>query len=392
MISQKERKLQKILYLLTKSDVGGAQKYVRDLAANLDPNSFESKILYGGKDVRWLGNAIRPWFFFANDWLAIIELVRVFRREQPAIIHLNSSKAGVVVTIAAALYKLSLRFLPRTYYVLLPRVVFTAHGWVFQPGNDLSRGARFAYRLLHRFAALFQDTIITVSEYDRTLALRYKIAPASKLVTIHNGIDPNAISFLSKEEARKEIQKRLKTYDLGLMTSNPWVGSLGRLTKEKNYKTFIEAAREVPNAYFFVIGDGPEQKDLRLKTYDLGLIERVFFVPPHGDDAILLKAFDVFTLSSIKEGLPYSLLEALSAGVKVVVTDAGGMSEAIRHCPGTSIVPIHNAQALAAEIQNTLNQKTKTIPCIPFPLDAMVTKTAMLYISVCHSRESGNLG
>ena len=71
----------KILYIITKSDIGGAQKYVSDLLQNLDQSQFEAKILYGGKNIEWLSNKVWPWALFLNDWLAIFELAKVFKKE-----------------------------------------------------------------------------------------------------------------------------------------------------------------------------------------------------------------------------------------------------------------------------------------------------------------------
>ena len=72
----------KILYIITKSDIGGAQKYVADLADNLDRDNFEAKILYGGKHLRWLIRDAKPWFLFLSDWLAILELVKIYAKER----------------------------------------------------------------------------------------------------------------------------------------------------------------------------------------------------------------------------------------------------------------------------------------------------------------------
>src|SRR3989344_2621264 len=94
----------KILYIITKSDVGGAQKYVHDLAENINKNLFETKIIYGGKDLKWLSNKVRPLGFFLNDILAIFEISNYLKKEQPDAIHLNSSKAGVLGAIASQLY------------------------------------------------------------------------------------------------------------------------------------------------------------------------------------------------------------------------------------------------------------------------------------------------
>lgn len=345
----------RVLYIITKSDTGGAQKYVRDLATNLDKNKFEAKILYGGTDLKWLSNKIKPHSLFLNDWLATFELFKTFRREQPNIIHLNSSKAGVLGSIAAWFYKLSLKLFPIPYS-LFPRIVFTSHGWVFNPTNYISKPARWFYILLHKFAGVFQNKIINVSEYDRKIALKYKIAPSYKLVTIHNGIDPN-ITFLSREEARKEIIARLEIRDSRLDIAHPWVGSIGRLTPEKNYETLIKTAALMRGSYFLVIGSGSEHQKLKILIANYKLQDIFFIIPPSGEDAILLKAFDVFTLPSIKEGLPYTLLEAMSAGLAIAATPAGGITEAIIHEQTGLISPIKNPEVLAGNIKKLLNEK-----------------------------------
>lgn len=311
----------KVLYLITKDDVGGAQKYVHDLAASLNPEQFEVTIVTGGRGgVRWLTNAFRPHFLFINDLVAIGEVFFLLGRERPDVLHLNSSKAGVIGSCAAFFYNLACRLTRGSG----ARVVFTAHGWVFNPDNDLSPFRRAFYRVLHRLAARFQDVIINVSEYDRALAVRHRIASAHKLVTIYNGIVHP--SFLSRADARRAIAK-IANYRLPITAS--WIGTIGRLVKEKDHATLIEAARHVPNAYFFVIGDGYEKQKLQLLITNYQLQNRFFLLGNIALATPYLKAFDIFTLSSIKEGLPYTMVEAMAAELPLVVTRVGGMKEIV---------------------------------------------------------------
>lgn len=382
----------KILYIITKSDIGGAQKYVADLANNLNNDKFDVKILYGGKDLRSLSNKVRPWLLFLNDWSAIFELVGTFRMEKPDIIHLNSSKAGILGSLAAFIYNLTAQSSLSTGRAggqakLKAKVVFTAHGWVFNPTNDLPAVIRWFYILLHKFAAIFQDKIICVSEYDYNLALSHGIAPKEKLATIHNGIDPK-MEFLDKDTAKKELIKKLSIINYQLSITKPWIGSIGRLVKEKDYSTLIQAATLVPDAYFFIIGGGYELKNLQLATYNLKLQKRIFFVQPTGDDAKYLKAFDIFTMSSIKEGLPYILLEAMAAGLPIVVTEAGGIPEIIKnHKNGLMVTqknPKQLAQAIAGLLANPpiaeeLGKSAKSAVAEHFSAVKMVEKTENTY-------------
>lgn len=371
----------KILYIITKSDVGGAQKYVNDLANNLDKNRFEAKVIYGGRDIKWLSNETWPWALFLNDWLAVLEIKKLLEREQPDVMHLNSSKAGVIGALAARLAKGN------------PRVVFTAHGWVFNPTNAISWPVRRFYILLHKFAALSQDKIICVSEYDYNLALQYKIAPKEKLITIHNGIGQN-LKFLSKEKAREEILKKLEVINNKLQAEKPWVGSIGRLVKEKNYETFIQAAARMKkqkdgSPVFVLIGEGPELEKLKVKSENLKVSDKFFFISPSGDDARYLKAFDVFVMSSIKEGLPYILLEAMAAGLPIVVTEAGGIPEMIKNHENGLMVAQKNPEQLAAAIQGILENKSVAKELAEqarkaveekFSLEKMITETAEIYL------------
>ena len=373
----------KILYIITKDGIGGAQKYIGDLTENLDKKLFETKLLRGGKEIKWLSNKTCPYFLFFNDWLAIAELIKIYKKEQPAIIHLNSSKAGVIGSIAAKIYNVKCQM----SNVKCPKIIFTAHGWVFNPTNTLPFFTRWFYIMLHKFSAVFQDKIICVSEYDHKLALQYKIAPEYKLTTIHNGISPD-IKFLDKQTARKEIIKKLSTFDFRLSTNTPWIGSIGRLVKEKNYETFIKTAALISDAIFFIIGNGPESKNLQLTTYNLQLQGRFFIIDPTGNDARYLKAFDVFVMSSIKEGLPYILLEAMAAELPIVVTETGGIPEIIKNHENGLMVSQKNPEMLAKAVQglikngniaNELKTTAKKIVKEKFNLEQMIKKTELVY-------------
>jgi len=349
----------KILFLVTKQDVGGAQKYVADLAKHLDPKLFTAKVLTGGnRGLRFLSNSFHPYFLFLNDWAALIEIFFTLRQEQPDVLHLNSSKAGVIGAFAAHLYNL---FTPAGVKKI--KTVFTAHGWVFNPENDLSYARLAFYRFLHRLAGKYQDVIINVSDYDRKLALKHNIAPAEKLVTIYNGIDHKNLKFLDKKTARKALLTQITNQPTGQLTNAVWIGSIGRLVREKNYPDLIAAAvaMQKPNHYFFIIGTGPEKTRLEKLIRRAKLEDRFFILTGFSPAAPYLKAFDVFTLSSIKEGLPYTMLEAMAAGVPIVTTRVGGMTEIIDPPEGRRkgiAMPPQEPEELARAIVHFLENKT----------------------------------
>ncbi|MDO8467164.1 MAG: glycosyltransferase [bacterium] len=369
----------KVLYLITKEDVGGAQKYVQDLADNLNKDKFEVRVVTGGKKgIFFLSNSFWPHLLFINDWLAIAELFFFFKKEKPDVVHLNSSKAGVVGAIAAKLSG-------------VPKVVFTAHGWVFNPDNSLGYLKRKLFTLIHRMAARYQDVIINVSEYDRSLAIQNKIAPLNKLVTIYNGLDWENLKFFDKKTSRKALTTlaglNLSTHQL---TNSIWVGSIGRLVIEKSYRDFVDAAALVKNenVQFFIIGDGPLKDRLLSRIKKLGLENKFYIVNGVAPAAPYMKAFDIFLLSSIKEGLPYTLLEAMAAGLPVITTRVGGMTE-IATDRGLVMQPNMPGELARAiehlinnkEVAEQLAQKGNTFLKESLNLELMVAATEKIYLN-----------
>ena len=368
--------MKKVLFVVTKDDVGGAQKYVQELASHLDAKKFTVKILAGGKGgLRFLSNSLKPYLLFMNDLLALGELIFVFRRERPDIVHLNSSKAGVIGAIAAKLAG-------------APRVIFTAHGWVFNPDNNLSWIRREFYTALHKIAARFQDKIISVSKYDNDLAAARRIASPEKLHSVYNGIDYANLDFLDKKAARKALTAMFQDSRFKIQDSSPWIGSVGRLVGEKNYETLVEAAAGVSGANFFIIGSGPLKRNLEFRIKNLGLEKRFFIVDELAPAAPYLKAFDVFVLTSIKEGLPYTLLEAMAAETPLVVTRIGGMTEVVQE--RGLVMPPREPEEIARAIQHYLDHPeeakrnavlAKKYLAERLTLERMVRETEQIYES-----------
>ena len=173
----------KILYLITQSEWGGAQRYVFDLAVNFK-DKFEVAAAFGGEGglknkldeenirnftLKNLVREINPW----RDFLAFWEIYRLIRKTKPDILHTNSSKAEILGNLAGWLCG-------------VPKIVFTAHGFVFN--EELGFWKKKLYIFLEKMAGFFADKIICVSGFDRAAALAHKIAGKNKLVVIHNGI------------------------------------------------------------------------------------------------------------------------------------------------------------------------------------------------------------
>ena len=360
---EKEAK-KKILYLITKSVWAGAGKYVYDLAANLDRKKFEVFAAAGGRGplAEKLARAGVKYFeiknfqrdvSFAKDILTFFEVFFLLIKIKPDIIHASSPKAGGIGGIALVFYKLFLKIknLPAGRQVIKSKIIslYTAHGWTFNEPRPQWQAALIKF--FSKLTCLFYERIICVSEYDRQSAVKNKIAPPKKLLVIHNGIRPEDYDFLPKEEARKFLGKRIGK-DL---RDSFIIGTIGEFTKNKGQKFLIRAAQKIsesrPETICLIIGfDGGEKENLLAEIKKLKMKNSIFLVEDLPEAAKYLKAFDIFALPSLKEGLPYVLLEAGLAELAVAAASAGGVPEIIEDSKTGLLVPPADSQTLAAAL------------------------------------------
>lgn len=300
--------MRKIIYLITKSNWGGAQRYVYDLSTNL-PDSFEVAVAAGGdgllfkklreKSVRTVSIPhLERDISLTKEIAAFFALIKILKKEKPDILHINSSKAGGLGALAARLTG-------------VPKIIFTAHGWPFlESRNPLSRALIF---LASWVTALLSDKVIVVSQYDLKIANAMPLV-GHKTVRIYNGIDLNAPLYPAPM-VRQSFPQGVKI-----------TGTIGELNKNKNQIALIEEARKNPDMYVAIIGDGELRTQLNKKIEEYGLRDQVKIMGFHLANTVL-RGFDTFALPSLKEGLPYVLLEAKAAGLPIVANRVGGVGE-----------------------------------------------------------------
>jgi len=352
-------KKKKILYVITKSVWGGAGKYVYDLATNLPKDSFEVFVAAGGKNelAEKLIHAGIPYFeiksfqrdvSFLKDILAYFEIFFLLMKLRPDIIHVNSSKAGGVVGTAAFDY----RFLGFKFNL---KTVFTAHGWAFHENRP--QWQLLLIKLFTKLTCFYYGKVICVSDHDRESAIKNHIAPKRKLVTIHNGIAVEKYKFLTKEEARKKLGNYIK-----LTADTPLIGTVGEYTKNKGQEYLIDAIRELKNYKLkaAIIGWGELENKLQEKIKNENLENRVFLLNNIPDVAPYLKAFDIFVLPSLKEGFPYTLLEAGLAGLPVVSVRTGGIPEIIQDARTGFLAESADASSLAEKIDEAADNPDRS--------------------------------
>lgn len=384
MYRDRQKRKLKICLAVTLPTWGGAQHYTYDLtkafsdeyeivvAAGQGPNkTLLDKI--GILNVtthqfKYLVREISP----IKDFLAIFEMRKFFFKNRFDIVHLNSSKAGVIGAIAAKLAGVN-------------KVIYTAHGFVFN--EDLNFLKRFFYVLLELISFLFTDKIITVSEFDAKSVLKFHLINKNKVKIIHNGINNEDLNFKSKEESRNFFEK-LTGRNLSAFKI---ICSISNLFDNKGINYLIDAADKLlqknNNIFFIVIGEGPSRTKLE-KLIAEKHIENNFCLAGFVEKPEkYLKGIDLYISSSLKEGLPYSLIYVLNAGVPAVSTDAGGSREIIEDNISGLIVPKKDYQKIAGAVSSLIdntNLYTKLsngtfVSAKKFSLDLMLDKTRKVY-------------
>ncbi len=306
----------KVLYLITKSNWGGAQKYVFDLATHL-PEGYE--IVVGAMEKGLLADKLghAGIKFVSVSYLGIFGLIR---EEKPGVIHTNSSVFGGLGAFFG--------------WLLRKKVIFTTHGWPFNENRNIFW--KIIVYKLSWLTSLFSDITITITQKDFSQGKKMPFVNY-KMRLIHNAIEQ--INFYSRDEAREK---------LNLGPSDLIIGSISELTKNKGLMYLAKTAEIITEAKFVVIGEGSEHQSLSATKLNL-----VGFV---AEANRYLKAFDIFVLPSLKEGLPYVLLEAGQAGLPVVASNVGGIPDIIGdgHSTGSGqagmLVPAKNPELLARSI------------------------------------------
>ncbi len=380
----------KILYLVTQAQYGGAQKYISDLMLNLDENKYIAEAAVGEiyDNPEWIKNlksqGFKIWRLkhvvrevnFWHDFLSAFELYKLFLKSKPDIIHLNSSKIGSTGSVMGWIYK--------KLHKKNLKIIYTVHGFVFTEPLNIFR--RKFYLWSERFSGKLKDKLICVSEYDKITGLNEHIAHHKKIVTIHNGIDLENIQFLSKTEAQKYLKTTYKLPEFKHL-----IGTVANLYSTKGLRYLVRAAKYITqknkDVIFVVIGEGSLRKKLSEKIKKLDLEKKFFLLGEIKNSTRLLPAFDIFCLSSIKEGLPYTLIEALAAGLPIVTTHVGGILEIVEPEVNALTVPPEKPAELAKAIQNLLNNpklqqefhKNNLHKAKEFDLQKMIFQTEKVY-------------
>lgn len=279
-----------------------------------------------------------------QDVQALAELVRMFRRLRPDIVHTHNPKPGVYGRLAAKLAG-------------VPVVVNTVHGLYATPTDPLLRRT-LVYGLERTISTCSQAELVQNVEDMETLA-RLRV-PASKLVLLGNGID--LVRFRPQPPEVGAAARR----SMGVADDRVLVGVVGRLVWEKGFAELFEAARllrhSCPEIAMVVIGPGDPAKSNALSETDVRLAEEignVHFLGERKDVEDLYPGMDLFVLPSYREGFPRSAMEAAACGVPVVATDIRGCRQVVDHGTTGLLVPVRDGAALAGAIGSLAGDRAR---------------------------------
>jgi len=342
----------RVLHVITRLIVGGAQENTMLTAALLDPARYAVDVISGPQtgsegslieEVRARGvpltiepalvREINP----AKDLLALARLARFIRRGHYDIVHTHSSKAGILGRWAA-------------WLAGAPIIVHTIHGWGHHDRQHPL--VRRSYILLEQVTQRITDRLVVVSPRNIEKGLADGIATPAKYVTVRSGIELDR--FRRPARPREAVRA-----ELSIPADAPVVGTVTRLSPQKAPLDFVETAAQVvarrPGVHFIVVGDGPLRAGVEARIAVLGLASCVHLTGLRRDVPDLLHSFDVFALSSLWEGLPRVLSQAMAAGLAVVATAVDGNAEAVEDGVNGLLAPPGDPQAMAAALLRLLD-------------------------------------
>ena len=367
-----ERKI-KILHVIDSLGIGGMERVVIDVANGLDAAKFEQIVCCisrRGEAADQLRDGVRCIDLGKGakaDRLMPLKLARLIRRERPDIVH-SQSWSGVDTALAV---------------LLTPgvKLVHSEHGRNY---HDL-RGQTLLRRLARRVVYQVADTVFAISGEVREFYCRQTNFPIERMQVIPNGVDVRRIEEADARGVREE---------LGIAPNDFVVGTVARLDLNKDTMTLLKAFAAIPQSpkvKLLIVGDGDQRSRLEEFANSAVLNQSVIFACWRRDVPRLLKAINVFALSSLSEGMPLTVLEAMAARLPVVATAVGALPEMVDEGKTGFLVATGDAEAMAEklgclvanpQLAKGFGEEARHKVEREFSLDQMLRRYAELYFSM----------
>lgn len=361
----------KILFIITKSNFGGAQRYVFELATRLKKDGHTVAVALGGNgalktkleeegvDVFSITGAQRD-ISITKEIQVLWNIFSIIRRYKPTIVHLNSPKIGGLGAVAARVAY----FLNRTKS---GKIIYTNHGWPFNEPRP--EWQQIIIRIFSWLTVFLGGTTIVLGETERNDVRSWPFVQ-NKFVIIPNGV--STFNVIDKKTSLSRLAGEKKAEEW-IAEKRLIIGTISELHKNKGLTFALEGLNSYIEQYptqkiaYVIIGEGEERTELESIIKKLSHLhpEHVVLAGQIPEAREYVGAFDLFLLSSVKEGLPFALLEAGSAGVPVISTSVGGIPEVIQNLENGILIAPRRPQ----EIKNALVYLNEH----PEVLDIMIT-------------------
>jgi len=376
----------RICHIITLLELGGAQQNTLYTSAHLDRRRFQVSLVAGPgglldaearsipfMETHWVPELVRE-VSPARDFVALLKLTALLRRLKPDLVHTHSSKAGILGRWAAHLAGVG-------------AVVHTVHGFGFHARMPFLK--REWFRTLETWTAPLTTRFLAVSEANLECAVRSGIFPPERASLIRSGVELS--SFRNGAKAGS-----LRT-DLGISPDAPVVGMVACLKPQKAPLDFVkvaeEVSRRVPGAHFLLVGDGELRGAVEEEVARRSLAGRFHLLGWRRDIPSLFKNLDLLALTSLWEGLPRVVPEAMAASLPVVATRVDGTPEAVAEGETGFLVEPGDVRAMAEKISWLLQHSEEARSMgskgrervEEFDIDLMVRRLEALYEELVRS-------
>jgi glycosyltransferase involved in cell wall biosynthesis len=328
----------RFMFVITSMPVGGAETLLVNLIRQMDPKVATPEVICL-KEPGPLGEQISSEFPLHANLLARKWDLRVL----PRLVHLmHRRRADVVITVGAGDKMFWGRLAAHLAGVPVIASALHSTGWPDGVGR------------MNRLLTPITDAFIGVADSHGQFLREFEKFPAQKVHVIRNGVDCER--FKPCAAARVSVRA-----ELGLPTDTPLIGIVAALRSEKNHGMLVRAAAQLrerhPDAHWLIIGDGPERTTIESLAAELNISDRIHLLGTRHDTPRLVAALDVFTLCSLNEASPVSILEALACCVPAVATDVGSVSESIVAGQTGLLIPSQDVAAICHSIDRLLCDK-----------------------------------